>query len=447
MRNALSDMPLLLTHRTFAGVPAMLTMLAFIASASLFLLVTGGLWAFLHWYPPGAGDVVEVYRILAALATVLLVIPAASLGMASAKLSARRHDQRLSTLSLMGASTATITILAIAEPLVLATVGLITGIGGYFLLLVPVSQIPFQGAGLGFENMMLPLWLMTVVLAGLLLICLISNLTGLRRVSISPLGVRARALDRTFPLIRIIVAVAVGGLLFAGITAVKMVPLEGGIIAAILLSVVAGGFLVVNVIGVLVVRLIAHLRAKRAQTAEKLIAARMLSDEPKQYWRRASGIAMTAFIATFAGTGVALMQSTDQPYMTPAEMLLAADVRTGVLLTLGISFVLITVSAVLNQAVDIYDRRDTYETLGAAGMQPATMHRINVAAVMTPVVWVSAIAASIGLLLVAPLAGFAMVTSPVTMGIMLASIVLGALIVRAGLSLTRPLTGRMALAA
>ncbi len=447
MRTALTVMPLLLSRQTFAGVPAMLTMLAFMASASLFLLVTGGLWAFLHWNPPGVGELAEVYRILAGMATVMLIIPAASLGMASAKLSARRHDERLSTLSLMGAGTATITVLAIAEPLILAAVGLIAGIGGYYLLLVPVSQIPFQGAGLGFENMMLPLWLTACVLAVLLLICLISTLTGLRRVSISPLGVRARALDRRFPVGRIIAAVVIAVMLFAGVTVVRMVSLSQGVVMIILLSVVAGGFVIINVLGVLTVRLIAHLRAKRARTAEKLIAARMLSDEPKQYWRRSAGIAMTAFTATFAGTGVALMQTADTSHMSPSEALLGGDVLTGVLLTLGISFVLITVSAVLNQAVDIYDRRDTYETLGAAGMQPATMHRINVAAVMTPIVWVSAIAGAIGLLLVAPLAGFAMVTSPVTMGIMLASIVLGALIVRAGLSLTRPLTGRMALAA
>ena len=43
MRTALTVMPLLLSRQTFAGVPAMLTMLAFMASASLFLLVTGGL--------------------------------------------------------------------------------------------------------------------------------------------------------------------------------------------------------------------------------------------------------------------------------------------------------------------------------------------------------------------------------------------------------------------
>lgn len=81
------------------------------------------------------------------------------------------------------------------------------------------------------------------------------------------------------------------------------------------------------------------------------------------------------------------------------------------------------------------------------GIFPVTGRAVTLAGIAVGSPARSAAAASIGLLLVAPLPGFAMVLSPVMMAIMLGSVVLGALIVRAGLSLTRPLTGRTALPA
>lgn len=81
------------------------------------------------------------------------------------------------------------------------------------------------------------------------------------------------------------------------------------------------------------------------------------------------------------------------------------------------------------------------------GIFPVTGRAVTLAGIAVGSPARSAAAASIGLLLVAPPAGPAMVLSPVTMATMPASVVLGALIVRASLSLTRPLQGRMALAA
>ncbi|GAA1366110.1 hypothetical protein GCM10009637_16740 [Brevibacterium luteolum] len=81
------------------------------------------------------------------------------------------------------------------------------------------------------------------------------------------------------------------------------------------------------------------------------------------------------------------------------------------------------------------------------GIIPVTGRAVTLAGIAVGSPARSAAAASIGLLLVAPPAGLAMVLSPVTMATMPASVVLGALIVRASLSLTRPLQGRMALAA
>src|SRR5699024_7984044 len=80
------------------------------------------------------------------------------------------------------------------------------------------------------------------------------------------------------------------------------------------------------------------------------------------------------------------MDTADDPEvaMAPEQMHLLQDIFTGVLLVLGISILLIAVSALINQVADIYDRADTFQDLRAAGMEPGTMHRAMVRAAMGP---------------------------------------------------------------
>src|SRR5699024_4815832 len=205
------------------------------------------------------------------------------------------------------------------------------------------------------------------------------------------------------------------------------------------------GLLVVDLVGGLLMRWFAYLSGNRAATPAKLIAARLVSDDPKRFWRRVSGVAMTAFVAAVGGTGIALMQlgmdTADDPEvaMAPEQMHLLQDIFTGVLLVLGISILLIAVSALINQVADIYDRADTFQDLYAAGMEPGTMHRAMVRAVIGPVIWVSLLAGGLGLLLVLPLAGAALVFKPVTFLTILAAGVLGVLIIRLGLQVAKPI--------
>ena len=152
----------------------------------------------------------------------------------------------------------------------------------------------------------------------------------------------------------------------------------GGGMAIVLtgfLGMVLTGLLVVDVLGVLVVRLVARIR-RGSKNVHVMVASRLVSAMPKSYWRRVSGLALTSFIATFCGTGVSLMQSIKTTVgnnnLTREDSLLLTDMFTGILLTLGIAFVFITVSAVINQAADIYDRASTFQELNAAGMDNGT---------------------------------------------------------------------------
>lgn len=439
MRSELRLLPLFIRARTVLSPQGILMAVAFAACSALFLTVAGGLWAFLQW--DTSGDVTGTlasYKILAGIATALLLVPAMTLGQAAANLAARSETDRLSGLSLLGASPRTITILAVARPVTVAVLGAVAGVAGYFLLLLPVSLIPFQGSGLGYAQMVVPWWALITAVGLLVLVSAASAFVGLRRLVVSPLGVRTRSIERRFPRARLI-AGAVGLVVVSVMVGLQQNSQGIAMFVALMLGALVIGLVVVDVLGVLFVRLIAHWGAQRAGTVDRLIAARLVSDAPKQYWRQVSGLAMTSFIAVVAGTGVSFMVELDgMDGLIGPQTHLGGDMRTGVLLTLGIALLFITVSAVVNQTAQVHDRADTYRELHAAGMEEETVAALTARATMMPVVWVSLLSAGLGMLLVLPMAGFALVMSPATFLVMLSTVGIGILVLRGGVLLTRP---------
>lgn len=454
MSTTVSTVSLVLGRRPLTSASSLLVAGAFFACATLFLTVAAGAWMFFQT-PPSADPADEgldiMYKTLAALATALLIIPASTLASASATLSARRQDERLSTMSLLGAKHSQITALAVAEPLMPALVGIVLGVFGYLGLALPVSFIHFMGRPIGYANMLMPTWLILVVVVLLVLVCAGSALLGLRKVAVSPLGVRTKSLERKFPVVRIIVTVLVICLLPVAFAVTKS-GIGIGVAVAAMVGFFALGLVVVDLVGGLLVRWFAHLSGRRAATPDRLIAARLVSDEPKRFWRRVSGLAMASFTAAVCGSGVALMQlgldaAEESPEtMTASDIHLFHDLFTGVLLVMGIAIVLIAVSALINQVADIHDRADTFQDLYAAGADPQLMHRALVRAVMAPAIWVSLLAGLLGLMLVLPLAGAALVFEPVTFLTILLTVAVGIGVIRAGLQLTKPILRSVATA-
>src|SRR5699024_1733820 len=98
--------PLVLGRKTITSASALLVLSAFFACTTLFLTVAAGAWMFFQTPPspdPDLQGMDAMYKFLASFATILLIIPASTLASASATLSARRQDERLSTMSLLGA--------------------------------------------------------------------------------------------------------------------------------------------------------------------------------------------------------------------------------------------------------------------------------------------------------------------------------------------------------
>lgn len=443
-------LPVLLSTRTLSSATSRLVGIAFFACSTIFLTVAAGAWAFTD-RPEVAGysEIADLYRLLAIFATVFLVVPAVSLGVASAKLSARRQDERLSTLSLLGAGRGSIGLIAVAEPFFPAAIGIVLGIGGYLLLALPLSLITFTGQHLGYRALMMPVWLLAAVVAGLVLICLLSALLGLRKITVSPLGVRTRSLERRFPLVRVITAILL--VLIVATAAFVSTQMELSQTATIVASIATTGLalLLISVLGVLCIRIHAAIAGKIARGPASVMAAGMVADAPGQYWRRVAGLAMITFIAVVGGAGTAMMRSGQDDFTAEERAImgpyqhLGDDIFTGLILTLAIAFVLVVVSATINQAADILDRAGTYRELHAAGMPQSMMHKVTVNAVMSPILLVTVVSLLLGGLLAGLMATVGDLGDPLTIGVVTVVLVAGVAMVWLGLQCTRPLVRRV----
>ncbi|VEJ30379.1 FtsX-like permease family [Rothia dentocariosa] len=125
---------------------------------------------------------------LAWISGFLLLTPLFTLGASAARLSARRRDDRLATLRLLGASTRRLTLYTMLDSVIYAAVGFVLGFIVYLVLVLPFGMLRFQNIPLGPENMLLPPPIVLVCGFVSLIIAATSSLFGLSKVTISPLG-------------------------------------------------------------------------------------------------------------------------------------------------------------------------------------------------------------------------------------------------------------------
>ena len=115
------------------------------------------------------------------------------------------------------------------------------------------------------------------------------------------------------------------------------------------------------------------------------------------------------------------------------------DIRTGILITLVASFLMVACSVGVGQAAAILDRRELYVSLDRVGMPVATMDTARVRSVMVPLGFVSAASAILGAILVFPLVGWTLIVAPVSLAVIAICFVLGFALVRVSLLATRPI--------
>ena len=405
-----------------------LPVVAFATTTTLLLVVLAGAMSFLRW----EDDLALTYQLLAALAVVLLVVPLASLGGAAARLSARRRDDRLATLRLLGATTATVARMTVLESAAVALVGAVVGVVGYVLVAPFVQLVHFRGEPIGGAFWLAP-WVVAAAVAAVVLLAAVSAVVGLRQVSISPLGVRRR---QDVPRIGWARAVVSAVVILTVVLAMQGEYAD----LAVLVVVVLGGFAavlgVLNLLGPWVVSVIARRQVRRADRPERLLAARSMAQSPKAVWRQVSGVVMACFVAVVAGSGVATMAMADD-MPSHKDQLLLVDVQTGILITVVASFLMVAASAGVTQAAEVLDRGELYRSLDRLGVPEATMVAAQRRTIMTPLVVVTGISVALAGTLVLPLVGIAVVTAPVSVLVTAACIVAGVLLVRLGVTTSR----------
>ncbi|WP_214415197.1 FtsX-like permease family protein [Sphaerisporangium fuscum] len=298
----------------------------------------------------------DAYRILALIASVLMVVPLLVFGGAAARLTVARRDQRLASLRLVGATPGQVVAMTVAEAVITAFGGAVLGLVLYAVAIPPLSHVRMAG-GEWFASDMWPgvLPIAAVLLAVPLLVGL-SAVVGLRRVVVSPLGVARRETPPAMRFVRLIALLAV-------LAAVPVMGVAKSI--ALVVAILTLAFLALNLVGPWVVGLIGRLTARTAKRPARLLAGRRLVDDPKSAWRTVSGVALTGFVAGFIGL---LTPPADLDVGADrATAWLLQDIRTGTIVVLVVSFLVAIVSAGITAASSVLDRRQNYALLRLAG--------------------------------------------------------------------------------
>lgn len=409
-----------------------LPVVAFAVTTALLLVVAGGARMFL--VDPRAVEG-GFYGTLAVLALVLLAVPLATLGAAAARLSSRRRNDRLATLRLLGASTGEIWALTVIEATATAAAGALAGIALYAALLPAVGLLPFFGGTVGIGAVAADPLLVAAVVAAVVAIAAVSAAAGLRRVTVTPLGVRTR---EAAPPKRMWV-LAVGGILILLVVAAvsnvnALGELFGSAVAtAVLLGLFGGALGLLNLVGAPIIAARGRAMARTAGTASRLIAGRELAAHAGPAWRRVSGMALVSFIAVIAGCGLAIVGLAGD-----ADPMLA-DIRTGVLVTLTITFVLLACAVGVTQASAVLEDRELIVGLDRLGIPDAELRRARRLTVMVPLRWAAIGGAALGGVLAFPVVGLSLVVAPLAVATVVGTFVAGFALVAAALASTRPI--------
>ena len=459
----------MLARRTLPPTQAVMPVLAFAASAALTLLVAGGIQAFHLWLGdpslPGRGAqshpsnyLQSAYILLAWASGFLLLTPLFTLGASAARLSARRRDDRLATLRLLGASTGRITLYTVAEALIYATVGFFIGFVLYLVLTIPFGMLHFLDTPLGAHNMILPAHLVFACYVGCLVIAALSSLFGLSKVTISPLGVRTRANAPKAGIVFLIAGLVVLVLGFIGaqlVWEILRASVNDGtfgtamsvmfvllILTLIVVFPLVLGMIAVDLLGGFTVWLYATIRVRIARTPAALLAWRAVLESPRAAWRQVSGVAMTTFIAALIGPvlGQLFRESTSQARRNVQDDTLLNDMWQGLFLLMFLSYLLVALSALLNQSAAIYERGSLYSSLRMMGTEAAVLKRSRRIVVFGPLLLVSCMSAAVALPLFVLMLGSALTGTGLlyTAALVFGSIAVGLGLVFAALAATGP---------
>lgn len=256
-------------------------------------------------------------RVLVVIAVIGALVPVAMFVATATRLGAARREQRLAALRLIGATPRQVATFAGLEALATTIPGALAGVALFLALRPLVAQIPLDQSTWFVDAIWPPLPAAAGVLVLVQVVGVAAAVVALRRVAVSPLGVRAR--DQRRPLgRRRLLPVAVSAVVF-GVALAQMATAGAGISYDLSLLLLGAGFfgLIVGIAiaGPWLTAVIGRLLVRLAPEATALLAGRRLADEPRGAFGAIGGVVMAVFvgsaylsIATYAATGSAIEQ-------------------------------------------------------------------------------------------------------------------------------------------
>ena len=241
--------------------------------------------------------------VLAVLFPILILIGTAT------RLSAARREERFAAMRLVGATPAQISVIASADAIVSALLGVLLGFGVFALVQPALANAALIGTRYFAFNVTPTAAGYIALLVAVPLASAIASLMSLRRLRISPLGV-SRRVTPPAPRFGRVVPLLIGIILFVAglaITNQKSIgaPAFPGLIIIMIGLVVAGPWLTAQA---------ARAFSRLVKGASALLAARRLADNPKAAFRTVSGLVLAVFLGTIvAGLVPAVNATTATP--------------------------------------------------------------------------------------------------------------------------------------
>ena len=243
----------------------------------------------------GSGPVLQF---ILAGGAVALLLPVLIFIATASRLSAARREERFAAMRLVGATPRQVSVVSAVEAVVAAVAGVAVGFALFFVFRPLLYHVPFTGAPLAQGDLSLHPIDIVLTVIGVPVAAVVSARLALRRVRISPLGVKRRASSRPPRIVRIIP-------LLAGIAVLAYFDAAGkpGSNGGQLLELLAG--FVLLIVGLVLAgpwftTAGSRLMANRASRPATLIAGRRLLDNPKAAFRFISGLVIALFVGSAA---------------------------------------------------------------------------------------------------------------------------------------------------
>ncbi|AMJ43877.1 FtsX-like permease family protein [Corynebacterium stationis] len=400
-----------LRTRTGTGLVTLVAIISLTVSSTIAYLVAGGTWMFYQRslrpqdfhvvqesLANGPDDpIMSTWVIMALFACAFLVPTIVSLTAQAAVLGASGREKRLATLRLIGLSSGDITRMTMLETAAQAAIGIV--LGGFFsVLLAPIfSNMKFQDVYIQTSELILPWWGYLTVAVVVFALAVTASVVGMQRVRVEPLGVSRKEMPPALKYRSVILFV-----IFTVFTLIMVdrTSMSSGIAAmAIVAAVVSINVMLINWVAPFLLQVFYRMVSIMPGTSH-FVASQRIAADAKTTWRRSASMAFFGVIAGYlvispvGEDGLTAMMSEE-----PGIFMMFRDLAMGGVLTLVFGFILSAMSVFLGLASQIFEQAHLSRSLHLMGVQRNFYFRTQVFETLGPVVIVSLIGFTFGVML------------------------------------------------